>query len=166
MPDPTTPAPGLRWAVKRSFVDYVRRMPDGRAAVADGAKPVEDDQILFAPDPSVASPDDVDRFWAFTGQVWFDGHGGLLFVQVSAPWIAVRGDTAELSVADTLTGGRRSLVTLRLEPGPSPAEGVEVWNGTDVALAQPGVEVFNEVYPPGEPFEELTVVIDPALNSR
>jgi hypothetical protein len=158
--DPIPPLPGLRWAVKRSFMDYVRRMPDGRAAVADGAKPVDDDQVLFAPDPSVPPPaEDLDRFWAFSGQVWFDGHAGLLFVQVSAPWIALRGDTAELTVADTLTGGRLSLVTLRLEPGPSPADGVEVWHGTDVALTPAGVPVFNDVYPPGEPFEPLTIVV-------
>ena len=158
-----SPAPGLRWAVKRSFVDYVQRMPDGRAAVADGAKGVEDGQVLFAPDPTVAPPtDDLDRFWAFSGQVWFDGHAGLLFVQVKAPWIALRGDTAELSV-DAGTEGRLTLVTLRVEPAPSPAEGVEVWHGTEVALHAAGVELFNEVYPPGEPFEELTIVVaDPA----
>jgi len=160
MTDAAPPAPGLRWAVKRSFVDYVQRMPDGRAAVADGARPLPDNQILFAPDPSVAPPTDgLDRFWAFSGQVWFDGHAGMLFVQVSAPWIAVRDGTAELSVADTGNGGRLTLVTLRLEPGPAPADDLQVWHGTEVALTAAGSGVFNDVYPPGEPFETLTVTV-------
>lgn len=156
--------PGLRWAIKRSFIEYVRRMPDGRGTITDGARPLDSDRILFDPDHSVPVPESaagVDRFWAFRGDVRFKGHCGMLFVRVSAPWLTLRGKVAELSIEDPYGAPdavRISLVTLVLEQGPAPDDGIEVWYGSDVRLTAAGTELFGDAYQPGEPFEPLTIV--------
>ena len=158
---------GLLWGIKRSFVAYVRRMPDGQGSIHDGAVPLGEDTILFPVGEPVdeplagASAGAPDHTWAFRGDVRFRGHGGMLFVRVAAPLITVRGDTAELSIEDPYAragADRVPLVTLRLEPGPAP-EGAAVWLGSDVRLTEAGSELFNDVYPAGEPFEQLSVVL-------
>ena len=164
---------GLLWGIKRSFIAYVRRMPDGQGSVHDGAVPLGEDTILFpvADSPGTAGALDgtagaaaaggADRTWRFRGDVRFRGHGGMLFVRVAAPLVTVRGEEAELSIEDPYArpdGERVPLVTLRLAPGPAP-EGAQVWLGSDVRLTEAGAELFNDVYPPGEPFEQLSVVL-------
>ncbi len=183
---------GLLWGIKRSFVAYVRRMPDGQGSIHDGAVPLGEDTILFpvadspAGEPTGSAPTgeqtgsvpaDVqagsepadegsgsaptERTWRFRGDVRFRGHGGMLFVRVAAPLVTVRGDEAELSIEDPYArpdGARVPLVTLRLAPGPAP-EGAQVWLGSDVRLTEAGAVLFNDVYQPGEPFEQLSVVL-------
>jgi hypothetical protein len=155
---------GLRWGIKQSFIDYVRRMPGGRGAAGSGARLVGADEILYEPDPSVPEPAalaDGDRFWAFRGDVRFHGHFGMLFVRVAFPWLTLRGEEAELTVEDpdqTEGAARLSLVTMRLSAQPATV-GCETWNGSDVRLTEAGTGLFNEVYPPGEPFEGLTLTV-------
>jgi hypothetical protein len=50
------------------------------------------------------------------------------------------------------------LVDLQLERGPAPA-GADVWLGSNVRLTEPGAALFNGVYPAGEPFEQISVVL-------
>lgn len=158
---------GLLWGIKRSFIAYVRRMPDGQGSIHDGAVPLGEDTILFPPLPDSAPAAEgtgPDRVWAFRGDVRFRGHGGMLFVRVAAPLITVRGDAAELSIEDPYAradADRVPLVTLRLEPGPAP-EGAAVWLGSDVRLTEAGAVLFNDVYQPGEPFEQLSVILPAA----
>ena len=153
---------GLLWGIKRSFVSYVRGMPDGQGSVHDGAVPLGEDTILFPADPVPAAPAaGADHTWAFRGDVRFRGHAGMLFVRVAAPLVTVRGDLAELSIDDPYArpeADRVPLVTLRLEPGPAP-EGADVWLGSDVRLTEAGAVLFNDVYQPGEPFEQLSVIL-------
>jgi Htaa len=152
---------GLAWAIKRSFVAYVRRMPDGQGSISDGATVLGEDTILFPLDGGPAGGDDADRSWAFRGDVRFKGHAGMLFVRVAAPLITLRGGQAELSIEDPYArpGAERvPLVTLQLEPGPAP-EGAEVWLGSDARLTEAGSTLFNDVYPPGEPFERLSLIV-------
>ncbi|RBY84759.1 HtaA domain-containing protein [Blastococcus sp. TF02A-26] len=149
---------GLLWGIKRSFVAYVRRMPDGQGSIHDGAVPLGEDTILF---PAVGGVDAGGSTFAFRGDVRFKGHGGMLFVRVAAPLITVRDDRAELSIEDPYAradADRVPLVTLQLRPGPAP-EGARVWLGSDVRLTEAGATLFNDVYQPGEPFEQLSVVL-------
>jgi len=163
-PASTQPTFGLRWGIKASFLEYLQRMPDGKGLLGDGAVPVGTNEILFPPEHTGwrPSPDGVpDRFWAFHGDVRFSGHFGMLFVRVAFPALTLRGELAELTVApleDTEGAERLTLVTLRLAQQPSP-EGIEIWRGTDVRLTETGAGLFNDVYPPGEEFEPLTVTV-------
>ena len=177
-PPPAAPGDipfGLLWGIKRSFVTYVRRMPDGQGSIHDGAVPLGEDTILFPVAEAMgkaaggaaggvaegAADPAPDHTWAFRGDVRFRGHGGMLFVRVAAPLITVRGDTAELSIEDPYAragADRVPLVTLRLKSGPAP-EGAAVWLGSDVRLTEAGSQLFNDVYPAGEPFEQLSVVL-------
>jgi hypothetical protein len=153
---------GLLWGIKRSFLAYVRRMPDGQGSIHDGAVPLGEDTILFPARAGAATAGgDADRTWDFGGDVRFKGHAGMLFVRVAAPRITVRGDTAELTIEDPYArpeADRVPLVTLRVAPGPAP-EGAEVWLGSDVRLTEAGSVLFNDVYQPGEPFEQLSVIL-------
>jgi hypothetical protein len=160
---------GLIWGIKRSFVAYVRRMPDGQGSIHDGALPLGEDTILF-PAGADAGADagalgaGADRAWAFRGDVRFRGHGGMLFVRVAAPVLTLTGDQAQLSIEDPYARAdaeRVPLVTLTLRPGPAP-EGVEVWLGSDVRLTEAGVGLFDDVYAAGEPFEQLSVILPAA----
>jgi hypothetical protein len=152
---------GLLWGIKRSFVGYVRRMPDGQGSLHDGAVPLGEDTILFpATDGTTADGTGASTF-AFRGDVRFRGHGGMLFVRIAAPLITVRGNQAELSIEDPYArpdGARVPLVTLRLDEGPAP-EGARVWLGSEVTLTAAGAELFNDVYQPGEQFEQLSVIL-------
>jgi hypothetical protein len=156
---------GLAWGIKRSFIAYVRRMPDGKGSLGDGAIPLGEDTILFPADGRSSGAEtpggEADRSWAFRGDVRFQGHGGMLFVRVAAPLITLRGEQAELSIEDPYArpdAERVPLVTLQLEPGPAP-EGAEVWLGSDARLTEAGSVLFNDVYPPGEPFERLSLIV-------
>lgn len=161
-PPPGTIPHGLLWGIKRSFVAYVRRMPDGQGSIHDGAQLIGEDTIHFpAVEQLEPAPEGADRRWTFGGDVRFRGHAGMLFVRVAAPVITVRGDRADLSIDDPYArpdADRVPLVTLRLQPGPAP-EGAQVWLGSDVQLTEAGAVLFNEVYQPGEPFEQLSVLL-------
>jgi hypothetical protein len=161
---------GLRWGIKTSFVDYVRRMPDGKGWLGEGAVPVGPYEVLFPPlEVGSRTMDDgtVERFWAFRGDVRFSGHAGMLFVQVASPVLTEIDGAARLTVADPAAPDGPEglhLVTLRLarEPGP---HGYELWRGTDVRLTEAGTALFNDVYPAGEPLEPLTVLL-PVLDGE
>lgn len=45
---------GLRWGLKKSFLDYVFRMPDGQGSVGEGAVPVGDGDLFFEHDAATA----------------------------------------------------------------------------------------------------------------
>jgi hypothetical protein len=157
--------PGLRWAIKLSFVEYVMRSADGQGTASAGATPAGNGEMVFEPVPG-PGPVEADRFWAFRGDVRFGAHFGMLFVRIADPWISVRGELAELTVVDPYNRQdqpRLRLVSFTLVPDPSSSglssSGLEVWSGSDVRLTPEGTELFNDVYPPGEPFEPLTITV-------
>jgi Htaa protein len=161
---PAEPIIGLRWGIKNSFVQYVRRMPDGRAWVGGGAVPVGAYEVVFPPVEAGTRPTEhgaADRFWAFGGDVRFAGHSGLLVVRIAFPVITLRHDTAELTVAgqtEEESARRMPLATLHLVAEPAP-EGVERWSSTDVRLTPAGAALFNDVYPAGEVLDPLTLTL-------
>lgn len=148
------PPHSLRWAIKNSFVGYVTRMPDGRAYISDGAAVTELNEIVFPLEKHG------DGSFEFGGTVTFTGHFGMLWVQIKQPRITVGENEAELTVADpeSKDGGRLPLATLGLT-GPVAGDGTEQWEAEDVRLTTEGVELFGDVYQPGEPLEPLTVVV-------
>lgn len=147
----------LRWSIRASFLRYVAALPDARASVSAGALLTRDDPqvVVYPADPDATTA----SLLAFRGDLRLAGHGGLLFVRLAGPRIALHHDgPAVLSVEDPHTedgsGPRLPLVTLtmtRTETG---------WSGTDVALTQDGVALFNNVYPAGAEFDRLEITRD------
>ncbi|BCB89801.1 HtaA domain-containing protein [Phytohabitans suffuscus] len=156
------PVHGLRWGIKTSFIEYLRRMPGSRGSVGDGAVPVGSHEIFFAFDPTVRPPAGPDQLaWAFRGDVRFTGHYGMLFVRVASPWVVVSAGSAVLTIApprEPEDAPRVPLVTATLEPAGRRA-GTEAWVSTSVSLTGAGAALFNDVYPEGEPFEPLTLQV-------
>lgn len=151
------PRHGLRWAIKTSFVGYVARMPDGRAFVGSGAAVTERNELVFPLEEHVSGD---EHTFTFGGDVRFQGHYGLLFVRISRPRIVVRDGKAELTVDDPASkeGKRLPLVTFELTGPETEDDDTERWEAADVRLTPDGVELFGDVYRPGEPFDPLTVI--------
>lgn len=162
MSDAVAADPCLRWAIKRSFVDYVMRMPDGRGWVIEGATSTESNEFVFEWAGS-ESADDGSQVWKFRGEVGMYGHSGMLLVRITDPWLTVRGERATLSVGDPLEehGGRFDLATLELTPADVPSNGA-AWAGDPVQLTAKATSTFNDVYAPGELFEPLLVLLPAA----
>jgi len=145
---------GLTWPIKRSFVTYVLGMPDGRAGAVEGAFPLPDLSVVFEHDPSVDAAALGDG-WAFRGDVRFAGHFGMLFVRIADPWLVRTDDGVQLTIADPDAqddGLRVPLATVTVEQT-GPGE----WASTSVALTAQGSELFNSVYPVGDPLDPFTL---------
>lgn len=92
----------LRWAIRSSFRDYVKALPDGREVLSDGAVDLADGRIAFP--GSIGSQDGSPRRYVFGGSVTFTGHGGLLDVELRAPQIElVTGGRSTVTVLDRAT---------------------------------------------------------------
>ncbi len=145
----------LRWPIRSSFLRYVAGLHDGRASVSAGADLTTDDPqvVVFPADPALTTPE----LLAFSGDLRLGGHGGLLFVRLARPHIALPpdGERALLTVDDPLvedgSGPRLPLVTLAV------ARTGSGWRGTDVRLTEEGVGLFNHVYQAGDAFDDLAV---------
>lgn len=147
-----TMATGLIWGIKDSFLAYLGRMPDLRSSVTDGAMVTPAGGYYF---PFLSG----DRYDAaagqgeleFGGDVRFSGHHGMLFVRLAEPWVSFDGDRATLSVVTSATTGRVSLLDLAAGAW-SEHYGARAWPNVPTTLRPEGLELFNEVYPAGEPF--------------
>ncbi len=145
---------GLTWPIKRSLVTYVLGMPDGRAGAVEGAFPLPDLSVVFEHDPSVDAAALGDG-WAFRGDVRFAGHFGMLFVRIADPWLVRTDDGVLLTIADPDAqddGPRVPLATVTVEQ-----TGAGEWASTAVALTAQGSELFNSVYPVGDPLDPFTL---------
>ncbi|GAA4743426.1 hypothetical protein GCM10023350_30160 [Nocardioides endophyticus] len=157
------PRPGLHWGIKTSFLEYISRMPDGRASITDGATFLEGNVAAFEPLPDAvpadASPG--ERTWAFRGDVRFAGHHGMLYVRIADPRVTVREGRAVLTVLDPEepdTRPRLPLVQFTLVQQDLDAD-LDAWLATDVALTPEGTGLFNDVYEAGEMFEPLAIFL-------
>lgn len=143
---------GLAWAVKHSFVSYVRSLPDGQIQVADGAATTSDGEFYF-PLVNVTQTADGLLSVQFGGVVTFTGHHGLLTVELRRPRI-------DLGVVDNslFVAGRPAEVCLgRLAlPKPATRAGVTMWSRVPVSVAREGGAVFGGSYKAGEPLAPLT----------
>jgi len=167
---PINPPPllGLRWAIKRSFLDYIERSPGGRGSLADGAVATADREIVFAPDArSSASTPDNGRTLAFRGTATFIAYSGALLVPIANPEVRLEGTKGELTVVDPFHPG--STARLRFASFAIDdhllAEGFEHWAASDVRLASEGCALFNNVYPDATPLEPLTIIVRGPTNT-
>jgi len=156
------PLIGLRWALKRSFLDYIARAPGGRGTLSDGAVATEHKEIVFGPDLAGSpAPAQEGAFHAFRGTVTFSGHFGMLFVRISNPWVTIQEEHGDLTILDPFqkeSDARLRLATFIVD-GHGIADGFEHWTAADVRLASEACPLFNDVYPAAEPLEPLTIIV-------
>ena len=99
----------LRWAVRRSFLNYVASLPDGAEHVTCGAIVADDGRIVFPSDVAASSSGPDGSVYAFRGTLVFAGHNGMLNVELSDPQVhlpeAGRG-TVSVSTGAGGTGER------------------------------------------------------------
>lgn len=156
------PLLGIRWAIKRSFVDYISRSPGGIATLAGGAVATADKEIVFTP---VACPGtgrgSSGRHMAFGGSVTFRAHGGALVVPIADPAIVIRDSGGDLTITDPFQQDCQARLTIAhfLIADYLVDAGYEHWAATNVQLASEGCALFNNVYPAGELLEQLTVIV-------
>jgi len=156
------PLLGLRWALKRSFLDYIARSPGGGGTLGDGAVALESREVVFAPDPRYPPDTGPDgAVHAFRGAVTFRAHFGALLVRIADPWVTIRDLQGELTVLDS--SGRDPVARVRLATFVVAdhliADGFAHWAARDVRLAPEGRGLFNDVYPADEPLEPLTIIV-------
>lgn len=157
-------AVGMLWGLKGSFTEYLSQMPDARSAAGNGAHMTSDGHLFY---PYVAESSDYDPesqsgTIRFGGDIRFAAHGGMLFVRLADPWVTFEADTGVLSVADheSTEGGSGRLSLCRLQARPAELHrGVRAWLDVKATLTEPGAAVFNDVYPIGEVFDPLHVLM-------
>jgi len=156
----TLPPIGLRWAVKRSFLDYVSRAPGGKGTIGAGATVTSLNEIVFEPDPSdLPMPPAEGTFRAFRGRVTFSAHFGMLVVRIADPWVTIDGDLGDLTVLDPWQQTEGS-ARLRLASFDHRiTDGLEHWTAAIVRLASEGCALFNDVYEAGVLLEPLTIIL-------
>ena len=122
-------APVLRWGIKRSFISYLSRLPDGSVSAGAGASIISGSYFQFEPDggapadaaapPSAGAPEDPVQAGVhrFRGEVRLSGHHGMMSLFVADPWLEFGAAGAVLSVADPqqAPGGGARLELLRLD---------------------------------------------------
>ncbi|KRA25444.1 hypothetical protein ASD65_14200 [Microbacterium sp. Root61] len=142
----------LRWGIKRSLLDYVRRFDGG--IVHAGAHAGADGRTVFPADPS--APEEWDGcgvLAAFSGAVQLRAHGGLLALDIAEPWIVLRGDTSLLTIADPDDARGRSGFVVLVDAAPS----VE-WRGVSATvLTADGADQFLGTYRAGTGFDPVEI---------
>ena len=140
----------MRWAVKESFIEYVRALEDGSIDAFDGAE-WEDGAFVF---PGEASG---DGGVSFTGGVRFRGFAGMLDVRLAEPMIEGDGAGMRLTalVGPESIAARAPIATLDATEQPRAGES---WTATP-KLTFEGVRIFGDVYQVGAELAQL--VVDP-----
>ena len=144
-----SPAPGLYWPIKHSFVLYIVRMADGEIRGGPGVR---------MSDPSTFVWDwagEADGVLTFLGDLVFRAHDGALSFRVTEPAVLVDGDRASLTV--TGDGGRVVMVTFDVEVVTDADQ--RILTGTNVRLTDEALAMFAGYYGPGEPFDDLRIVL-------
>jgi hypothetical protein len=147
----------MTWAVKSTFLQYLARTPGTQVSVGGGVVYTERGEFRFPCSEQIRLGDaDVLRF---SGDVRFTSHGGLLDVVLAQPAIELSVTTPSmttgaLTFADaTGASGPAGRITLaELEWADSGAEqtGRPGCFTLSARLTEPGTELFDGIYPPGE----------------
>ncbi|MEV6348166.1 HtaA domain-containing protein [Actinoplanes sp. NPDC051851] len=128
-----TPPPGaLRWAVKASFVRYVRVIAAGTVEASGGAVLDAADVVTFPLVTDVLAAG--SRVLGFGGAVRYTAHHGALDVTLAGLRIDLGPAGGGLSIV--AGGERRIIADLPSDGGPP-------------ILTREGVPVFGDVYPAG-----------------
>ncbi|WP_169253641.1 HtaA domain-containing protein [Brevibacterium sp. 'Marine'] len=144
---------GFAWAVKSSFVNYIRSSHDGSIEIDDGAAITPSSEFHFELE-SVGADRSLGQF-AFNGEVRFRAHLGFLSIDLRNPRIVMRRETAELAVEDG-DGGWLHLAHLSL-PEPINEGAVTMWAEAPATLSEEGAELFGGSYSAGEQLAPLTM---------
>ncbi|MGO4689637.1 HtaA domain-containing protein [Glaciibacter sp. 2TAF33] len=138
----------LRWAVKESFIDYIRGLSDGGIEAFDGCE-VVDGAFIF-PGESAG-----DGGLLFTGGVRFTGFSGMLDVRLVDPMIEGEGPDKTLSalVGVPSIAARATIATIE---NSAPRTAGERWTVTP-RLTFEGVRIFGDVYQVGAELAPLVV---------
>ncbi|MFT4259358.1 HtaA domain-containing protein [Microbacterium sp.] len=145
----------LRWAVKDSFIRYVRVIAAGTTQLDDGAAEAADGAFTWP--LASASRDDGQLDLRFSGSVRFTAHGGYLDVDLRDPWLLLSGDSGSLSISPAGGDGRLVIATM------NPSAEAAADDALVPLLTAAGAELFGSVYATGTAFAPLTASI--RLNS-
>ena len=130
----------LRWAVKESFIDYVRGLSDGTIETFNGCE-AEDGIFVFAGESAG------DGVLSFAGGIQFTGFAGMLDVRLVDPMIEGDGVDKTLTalVGPKSIAARAAIATIE---GAEPLRAGETWTGHP-RLTFEGVRIFGDVYEVG-----------------
>ena len=140
-----SPRPGaLRWAVKTSFVRYVRVIAAGTCEATGGAVLGEDDVIEF---PLLAAVETAGSWeLSFGGEVRFLAHHGALDVHLTGLRLTLGPGGGGVSIA----AGPERLTIASLPPAaPAERDGSLRWRALPPILTAAGAPVFGNVYAAG-----------------
>jgi hypothetical protein len=145
----------LHWAVKTSFVHYVRTVAAGSCEVVDGAEMNSAGAFEF---PLLeASESDEGRALSFGGGVRFSAHHGFLVVDLRSLKLTLAAAGGELGIA---TEEGDSVIIATMDPVTVVNDSGRVhWAGLVPRLTEAGVEVFGNVYPVGSEMAPLDAVV-------
>lgn len=144
-------SPGyLKWGVRESFVRYVASLPDGSFHCSAGAATGFPSAGPWTFEYVGESVRDDARVLKFRGDLRFRGHGGMMFVMLLDPWLALGSTAAELSVVD-LAAWPDTSVRTALARTPAGWTSEQFADAVEVPLQldQAGSELFNGIYPVG-----------------
>ncbi|MFC1437204.1 HtaA domain-containing protein [Streptacidiphilus sp. N1-10] len=151
-----TVRPGaLRWAVKDSFVHYVRVIAGGSCEVLDGAEPGTGGAFVF---PLLAAEEDGEgRTLSFGGAVRFQAHHGFLDVELRDLQLRLTEGGGALSIRGA-DGGRVTVATTAPAAAVQEA-GLLRWPALVPYLTEAGVAVFGDVYAAGSEFAPIDAAV-------
>ncbi len=115
--------PGLHWGIKRRFLQYIARMPDGQCSTTDGATVDDTSRFHFTLDRTDLTSAHAVGVVTCRGDVRFAGHHGMLFVAVTDPVVHLEGDRGHLTIAAT--------------PGPEDAPAIAWFSPTSTSTPLP-----------------------------
>lgn len=155
------PPAGLVWGIKRSFINYISRLPDGSVAADDGAVIVDGSFFRFAPDGGNHDPLTAAEVIKFRGQVRLRGHYGMLSVLIADPWLELDNSAAVLSIVDVRQWPERTARVPLLQLPSARLVDVGARHSvqeTPALLTAEGAEIFNDQYQAGTAMDPVTVV--------
>ncbi|GAA2592431.1 hypothetical protein GCM10010435_84020 [Winogradskya consettensis] len=134
----------LRWAVKQSFVRYVRVLAAGTCETSGGAELHPGEVIEF---PLLAAARAGGRWELnFAGGVRFIAHHGALDVTLSGLRLDLGPDGGSISIA---VGDNRLTIASLPPSEPEERDRSLRWQALLPSLTEAGVEVFGSVYAAG-----------------
>ncbi|GAA2175583.1 hypothetical protein GCM10009846_26060 [Agrococcus versicolor] len=154
-PASASPAPGsLVWRIKSSLIAYVLGMSDGEVLLDDGVVETAEG-FAFPPRPADAGADadalDDPDTRRFCGVVTFQGHNGMMHVELSEPSITRVGDGWRIEFSDPDAPTRR----LHFADVAAVASGQDHReHGTGTTLAADGADLFFGPYEQGTPLDD------------
>ena len=155
---PVEVRPGLSWGIKQSFNQYVDATRDGQRGAGAGATEMPDGTFFFElADATEFDPATGLGIIKYQGDVRYKAHGGVLFVMIVDPWLEFGRNGAELSVVNTEHWPQRDnrMVLATLEPSEALLGLPPGWACLQALITPSGVELFNNVYAPGEALDPV-----------